>query len=216
MKATALSRVRLPTREAGISFVSGASATKVHWSPRRRRSSPAPRRCCFLPTYDQISSTCTRWHGRLRICSLASAAHPFPTSTIKRMIVSRCVSVIRSVERIELPSTKQLMTWVRRASERRFIGHIHICNYICTTYIDRLLTCQYICTTFVGMKTMTLQIRLQPREKQAFEEAANLSGIALSAWVRERLRIAAIRELEGAGNPVPFVERVPLRTDDNG
>jgi len=66
------------------------------------------------------------------------------------------------------------------------------------------------------MKTMTLQIRLQPREKQAFEEAANLSGIALSAWVRERLRTAAIRELEGAGNPVPFVERVPLRTDDNG
>ena len=52
------------------------------------------------------------------------------------MIVSRWVSVIRSVERIELPSTKQLMIWVRRASEVRFIAlaflteciyyHIHI------------------------------------------------------------------------------------------
>lgn len=66
------------------------------------------------------------------------------------------------------------------------------------------------------MKTSTIQIRLQPEEKQAFEEAAKLSGIALSAWVRERLRSAAIRELEGVGIPVPFVERVPLRMKDHG
>jgi hypothetical protein len=38
------------------------------------------------------------------------------------MIVSRWVSVIRSVERIELPSTKQLMTCVRRMKERRFMA----------------------------------------------------------------------------------------------
>jgi hypothetical protein len=61
------------------------------------------------------------------------------------------------------------------------------------------------------MKTTTLQIRLQPEEKQAFEEASELAGIALSAWVRERLRPAAIRELEGAGRSVPFVRWVPLR-----
>ena len=66
------------------------------------------------------------------------------------------------------------------------------------------------------MKTMTLQIRLQSQEKQAFEKAARLSGIALSAWVRERLRTAAIRELEGAGSDVPFIERVPLRAEENG
>ena len=66
------------------------------------------------------------------------------------------------------------------------------------------------------MKTTTLQIRLRPDEKLAFEEAADLAGIALSAWVRERLRAAAIRELEGGGKPVPFVRRVPLRTADNG
>ena len=66
------------------------------------------------------------------------------------------------------------------------------------------------------MKTMTLQIRLEADEKEAFEEAARLSGLALSAWVRERLRWAAIRELEGVGEPIPFVKRIPLRTPTNG
>ena len=53
--------------------------------------------------------------------SLWMAAQPVPTSTISRMIVSRWVSVIRSVERIELPSTKQLMICVRQASGVRFM-----------------------------------------------------------------------------------------------
>jgi hypothetical protein len=66
------------------------------------------------------------------------------------------------------------------------------------------------------MKTDTLQIRLQPMEKEAFEIAAELSGIALSAWVRERLRAAAIRELEGAGKSVPFIEQIPLRGAKDG
>ena len=65
------------------------------------------------------------------------------------------------------------------------------------------------------MKTTTLQIRLQPEEKQAFEEAAELSGIALSAWVRERLRGAAIRELEGVGRSAPFVRNIPLKAVGN-
>ncbi len=64
------------------------------------------------------------------------------------------------------------------------------------------------------MKTVTLQIRLEPQEKQAFEEAASLAGIALSAWVRERLRAATIRELEGVGRTVPFVQSVPLRGEN--
>ena len=66
------------------------------------------------------------------------------------------------------------------------------------------------------MKTMTLQIRLESDEKEAFEEAARLSGLALSAWVRERLRWAAIRELEGVGEPIPFVKRVPLKAQNDG
>jgi uncharacterized protein (DUF1778 family) len=57
------------------------------------------------------------------------------------------------------------------------------------------------------MKTNTLQIRLQPDEKQAFEMAAKLSGLALSAWVRERLRRSAAAELESAGREIPFYLR---------
>lgn len=56
------------------------------------------------------------------------------------------------------------------------------------------------------MKTMTLQIRLQPDEKEAFEKAAELAGIALSAWVRERLRRAAIRDLSEAGLQIAFLQ----------
>jgi uncharacterized protein (DUF1778 family) len=58
------------------------------------------------------------------------------------------------------------------------------------------------------MKTDTLQIRLQPREKEAFEIAAKLSGIALSSWVRERLRRSATRELEEAGRQIPFLQAI--------
>ena len=46
---------------------------------------------------------------------------------------------------------------------------------------------------------------MSQQEKQGFREAAELSGIGLSTWIRERLRMAAIRELESAGRRVPFV-----------
>jgi uncharacterized protein (DUF1778 family) len=49
------------------------------------------------------------------------------------------------------------------------------------------------------MKTESLELRLQPVEKAAFRDAANLSGLALSAWARMQLRKAAIREFEEAG-----------------
>lgn len=50
-----------------------------------------------------------------------------------------------------------------------------------------------------------LQVRVADSEKAAFEEAASLSGLALSAWVRERLRLVASKELEAAERPVPFL-----------
>ncbi len=37
-----------------------------------------------------------------------------------------------------------------------------------------------------------------------FLEAAWLAGLPLSAWTRERLRLAAIRELESDGQKIPF------------
>jgi hypothetical protein len=63
----------------------------------------------------------------------------------------------------------------------------------------------------VAMKSTTLQVRLQPVEKEAFEQAAELSGIAVSAWVRERLRSAATSELTTANRNVPFMR--PKRKD---
>ena len=60
-------------------------------------------------------------------------------------------------------------------------------------------------------KTTTAQIRLTEDEKDGFLQCAELAGISLSSWIRERLRLAAIRELEAAGRKVPFVKPVPLR-----
>lgn len=59
-------------------------------------------------------------------------------------------------------------------------------------------------------KTENLMIRVTHGEKEGFELAAALAGISVSSWVRERLRLSAIRELESAGRPVPFVPDVPL------
>ncbi len=62
------------------------------------------------------------------------------------------------------------------------------------------------------MKIEAIGIRVQPEEKRAFRDAAEIAGISLSSWVRERLRLAAIRELEGAGRSVPFIPPTPLRS----
>jgi len=53
-----------------------------------------------------------------------------------------------------------------------------------------------------------LDIRLGASEKQAFRDAAELAGLDLSAWVRERLRTAARKELEGADRSVAFLARL--------
>jgi uncharacterized protein (DUF1778 family) len=64
-------------------------------------------------------------------------------------------------------------------------------------------------------KREILQIRISAEEKSGFELAALLAGISVSSWVRERLRLAAIRELESAGQRVPFIAPVMLRSENN-
>jgi hypothetical protein len=54
-------------------------------------------------------------------------------------------------------------------------------------------------------KAEYLEVRLESSEKEAFKEAAELAGLALSAWVRERLRLAARKELEEAGRSAAFL-----------
>ena len=50
-----------------------------------------------------------------------------------------------------------------------------------------------------------LKLRVQDEEKRAFQAAATLAGLSLSAWARERLRRAARIDLEGAGQQIPFM-----------
>jgi hypothetical protein len=64
-------------------------------------------------------------------------------------------------------------------------------------------------------KSEILQIRISGAEKEGFELAAALAGISLSSWVRERLRLTAIRELEGAGRRVPFVPEIRMGGNNN-
>lgn len=56
-------------------------------------------------------------------------------------------------------------------------------------------------------KGQLLQIRLEQSEKDGFDEAAELAGLPLSAWVRERLRVVARKELEGYGRDVTFLKK---------
>jgi hypothetical protein len=60
-----------------------------------------------------------------------------------------------------------------------------------------------------------LDIRLETAEKQAFKDAAELAGLDLSAWVRERLRAAAREELVDASLPVKFLMNDTLTASDH-
>jgi len=53
-------------------------------------------------------------------------------------------------------------------------------------------------------KTENLLIRLHISDKQAFKEAADYAGLALSAWVRDRLCSAARQELDEASVFAPL------------
>jgi antitoxin component of RelBE/YafQ-DinJ toxin-antitoxin module len=54
-------------------------------------------------------------------------------------------------------------------------------------------------------KSETVRIRLDKDEKKAFQRAAELSGLTLSTWIREKLRRATRIELEDAGEKIPFI-----------
>jgi hypothetical protein len=60
------------------------------------------------------------------------------------------------------------------------------------------------------LKGAYLEVRLEPVEKQAFRDAANAAGLPLSAWVRERLRRVARKELEEIGQPIAFMQNISL------
>jgi hypothetical protein len=55
-------------------------------------------------------------------------------------------------------------------------------------------------------KTTQIQFRVDEREKEAFDAAAKMSGLGTSAWIRERLRVLARKELQESGQRVPFLD----------
>ena len=55
-------------------------------------------------------------------------------------------------------------------------------------------------------KAESLEVRVSLPEKESFKEAAELSGLDLSAWVRERLRQSARKELESYGKTALFLK----------
>jgi uncharacterized protein (DUF1778 family) len=57
------------------------------------------------------------------------------------------------------------------------------------------------------VKVESLEIRLTEAEKEAFQSSADVSGLSLSSWARERLRRAARMELAEAGMPVQFMDK---------
>lgn len=58
------------------------------------------------------------------------------------------------------------------------------------------------------LRTEDLLVKLKVDEKEAFKDAAELAGVPLSSWVRERLRRVAVRELQEAARPVAFLRNV--------
>jgi hypothetical protein len=60
------------------------------------------------------------------------------------------------------------------------------------------------------LRDENLLIRLDAAEKTTFKAASDLAGVTLSAWARERLRHAAVRELTEARQPIAiFDDRSP-------
>jgi hypothetical protein len=56
------------------------------------------------------------------------------------------------------------------------------------------------------LRNEDLLVKLKADEKEAFKDAADLAGVSLSTWVRERLRRVAVRELQEAAHPVAFLK----------
>lgn len=54
-------------------------------------------------------------------------------------------------------------------------------------------------------KSASMLLRVDPEEKAAFEMCAEISGITLSAWMRERLRACSVRELTEVNVRAPFL-----------
>jgi hypothetical protein len=102
-----------------------------------------------------------------------------------------------------------------------FLMHIYCISHKYTRQVDLLLILHIFWIYNCGMNTIkkrrgrpvkssgatkseSILLRLEAKEKQGFLAAANVAGIPLAVWMRERLRKAAAGELEEKGQAVPF------------
>jgi predicted DNA binding CopG/RHH family protein len=67
-----------------------------------------------------------------------------------------------------------------------------------------------------GLKSVRLDLRAAEDERLAFKLAADLAGLPLSTWIRERLRKLAAKELESEGRQVPFYQHLMEPTHGTG
>lgn len=61
------------------------------------------------------------------------------------------------------------------------------------------------------MKDSQVMIKVSEDERDGFKRAAEIAGIGLSAWARQKLRAAAIKDLQEVGEKIPFLQPVPLK-----
>lgn len=72
--------------------------------------------------------------------------------------------------------------------------------------VERIYAANLHYTEGMEEKKRPLQVRCSDAEYAAFTNAARNSGISLSSWARERLRVAALHDLRSVDQPVPFLE----------
>lgn len=61
-------------------------------------------------------------------------------------------------------------------------------------------------------KDTQILIKLSETERESFRRAADIAGIGLSAWARQKLRSAAIKELQEVGETATFL--TPVKTSN--
>ena len=61
-----------------------------------------------------------------------------------------------------------------------------------------------------AVKTEYIEIRCEEGEKRSFRDAADAAGMPMSAWIRDRLRRVARKELEDLELPVAFLDRLSV------
>ena len=117
------------------------------------------------------------------------------------------------MDRIAIPSAIIPTIFARFSRDSLFIP-INVYRLDILSRKNLIFDKQMIYIMGMKKKTESFLIRVTEEEKSGFWEAASLAGIPLSTWARERLRLAAIQELQNAGRKVPFIAPLPLGEPD--